>query len=160
MVRRASTWTISDVLGLAASEDSENRENCENRKISRKPSYCRSNSREILPGVYERDPEKKRQRKSSAPSCSHAAPLSLRDQPLKEEDEDNEIVNKKEDKNELEETVKLLESKIISITSINAALEDQLDITMAENRKLLTERMQTYKPKRRLTNNIRRRIRF
>jgi len=42
---------------------------------------------------------------------------------------------------ELEETIKLLETKIISITSINAALEDQLDQTLAENRKLLQERM-------------------
>jgi len=46
---------------------------------------------------------------------------------------------------ELEETIKLLETKIISITSINAALEDQLDQTLEENRKLLKERIDAHK---------------
>jgi myosin-light-chain kinase len=68
----------------------------------------------------------------------------------KDENDENkksdEMSKKKMDKErrraiELEETIKLLETKIISITSINAALEDQLDQTLAENRKLLQERM-------------------
>jgi len=63
-----------------------------------------------------------------------------------ENDENKKFDGKKLEKErrkaiELEETIKLLETKIISITSINAALEDQLDQTLAENRKLLQERM-------------------
>jgi len=51
------------------------------------------------------------------------------------------LVKEKHRAAELEETIKLLETKIISITSINAALEDQLDQTLEENRKLIVERM-------------------
>jgi len=60
---------------------------------------------------------------------------------ITEESATRQLEKEKRRNNELSETCQLLESKIISITSINAALEDQLDQILAENRKLLQEKM-------------------